>query len=92
MNTKIGGKYEKQKCFDTTYITSSGRYFIAKNDVTITENVFEEREGDGEIVYINGCYNVSVINNIYSERVQAFFDKGNYQKIADIYNCEKGYY
>ncbi len=58
-------------------------------DVTVTENVFEEREGDGEIIYINGCYNVNVVNNTYSERIQAAFDKGNYNPIADIYNCEK---
>ncbi len=57
-------------------------------DVTITDNVFEEREGDGEIVYINGCYNVNVIGNKYSERIQAAFEKGNYNPIADIFNCE----
>ncbi len=58
-------------------------------DVTITENVFEEREGDGEIVYINGCYNVKVDGNTYSERIQALFDSGKHTAIADIYNCEK---
>ncbi len=57
-------------------------------DVTITENIFEEREGNGEIVYINGSYNVSVMNNKYSDRIQAAFEKGNYSPIADIYNCE----
>ncbi len=57
-------------------------------DVTITENVFEEREDKGEIIYINGCYNINVINNKYSERLQAAFDSGNYAPIADIYNCE----
>ena len=73
------------------FINTPNKHMIcvtAACDVTITENVFEEREGDGEIVYINACYNVEVMDNVYTERMQKFFEKGNYSPIADIYNCE----
>ena len=58
-------------------------------DVMITDNDFEERDGDGEIIYINGCYNVNVTNNEYTDRMKTFFDEGNQEMIAEIYNCEK---
>ena len=66
-------------------------------NVTITENVFEEREEKtidghnfkyGEIIYINACYNVEVMNNTYTDRMQALFEKGNYSPILDLYNSK----
>ncbi len=74
------------------FINTPNKHMISVTgacDVLITGNVFEEREGDGEIIYINACYNVKVIDNKYTERIQAAFEKGNYNPIADIYNCEK---
>ncbi len=74
------------------FINTPNKHMICvtgARDVTITGNIFEEREGDGEIIYINCCYNVNVINNKYSDRIEAAFDKGNYNPIADIYNSEK---
>ncbi len=58
-------------------------------DVTVTGNDFEERETDGKVVYINGCYNVNMSDNKYTDRIQAALDTGDTVTVADIYNCEK---
>ena len=74
------------------FINTPNKHLISvtgARDVMITDNVFEERDGDGEIIYINGCYNVNVANNEYTDRMKAFFDEGNQEMIAEIYNCEK---
>ncbi len=73
------------------FINTPNKHMICATgacDITVTDNIFEEREGDGEIIYINGCHNVNVIKNKYSERLQALFDVGSHSLAADIYNCE----
>ncbi len=74
------------------FINTKNKHMICVTgacDVEITDNVFEERDGDGETVYINGCYNVNVRDNKYTDRIRSLIDKGASYSVAGIYNCEK---
>ncbi len=73
------------------FINTKNKHMICVTgacDVSITDNIFEERAGDGETVYINGCYNVNVKDNKYTDRIKGFLDMKDAESVAAIYNCE----
>ncbi len=43
-------------------------------DIKITNNVFEEREGDGKIMYINSCLDITFEGNTYSDTLKPFVE------------------
>ncbi len=53
--------------------------------VKITDNIFEEHEGDGIAVYLNGCIDVNIARNKYSERLRKAIDEKEYDKAFILY-------
>ncbi len=55
-------------------------------NVTINDNVMEERDGDGKVVYVNGCANVEMLGNTYTERVNSVLSGENISDAFALYN------
>ncbi len=84
-----GGIYENVElqetfaCSDITidhnkFVNTYTQYIIdatGARDIKITNNIFEEREGDGKIMYINSCLDVTFEGNTYSETLKPFVEK-----------------
>ncbi len=62
-------------------------YASAVKGLNVTENIFEERRDDsGRVMYINGCLDVEISNNIYSEITQKYLDDGKLGRVFAAYN------
>ncbi len=84
-----GGIYENvplQETFACSNITIHHNKFVntptkyimdayGARDIIISENIFEEREGDGQLMYLNSCLNVTFKDNTYSERFVSYIEK-----------------
>ncbi len=65
------------------------------SEIVIKDNTFEEckaHEKDGvtgKIMYVNGCYDINMSGNTYSDRVNEMFAQGNARDEAfTLYNCK----
>ncbi len=70
------------------FINNKGKHLIyasGARDINITENIFEEREGDGKIIYINGCIDVTISGNTYSDSIKQAIEKGLFGKYITAY-------
>ncbi len=71
------------------FINNKGKHLICASgvaDLNITENVFEERAGDGKIIYINGCVNITMQDNTYSEALISFVEENKFGRLITGYN------
>ncbi len=53
--------------------------------VKIIDNILEEHEGDGAAVYINGCLDVDISGNKYSNRLQSAIENNELEKAFKLY-------
>ncbi len=61
------------------FINNTSRHLIyasAVKGLEISENIFEERPEIGKVLYLNGCIDVNISDNTYTERLQNSLDKG----------------
>ncbi len=80
-------------CSDITithnkFINNTSRHLIYASGVKglkINENVFEERADGGKVLYINGCMDVDVTDNIYTENMQGHIDNGDLDGAFALY-------
>ncbi len=84
-----GGIYENVPLQDTfacsnitihhnKFVNTPSKYILdayGARDITISENIFEEREGNGLLMYLNSCLNVTLKDNTYSERFDSYIEK-----------------
>ncbi len=85
---------ENFACSDITithnkFVNNTARHIIYASGVKglkINENVFEERADGGKVLYINGCIDVEVKDNIYTENMQKHIDKGELDGVFALYN------
>ncbi len=62
-------------------------YASAVKGLNVTENIFEERKDDlGKVMHINGCLDVEILNNKYSEKMQKNLYDKTITSVFDIYN------
>ncbi len=61
-------------------------YASGASNVNITENVFEEREGDGKIIYINGCTDLTMQGNTYSDILKGYIEANQLGRLITGYN------
>ena len=59
----------------------------AATHITITENVFEEREGDGKVLYVNACMNIDMSGNTYTDKIGKVLAGDDISDAFSIYNC-----
>ncbi len=55
----------------------------------ITDNIFEEHEGDGVAVCINGCLDIDISGNQYSDRLKKHIDEKCFDKSFKLYKYKK---
>ncbi len=70
------------------FLSTTNRHVIhasGAKELSITENIFEEREGDGKVIYLNGCLDVDISNNQYSEKMQKCIESGDIDKVFSLY-------
>ncbi len=71
------------------FINNTSRHLIyasAVKGLEITENIFEEREDGGRILYLNGCIDVNVSDNTYTDKMQKHIDDGRLDGAFALYN------
>ncbi len=70
------------------FINNTSRHIIyasAVKGLEISENVFEERPEIGKVLYLNGCINVNISDNTYTERLQSCLDSGATEDAFALY-------
>ncbi len=67
--------------------TSNGHIIHASGTkgLTVTDNIFEEHDGDGVAVYLNGCLDVDISGNKYSDRLQKAIGENRFDKAFKLY-------
>ncbi len=71
------------------FINNTSRHLIyasAVKGLEITENIFEEREDGGRILYLNGCIDVDVSDNTYTDKMQKHIGDGRLDGAFALYN------
>ncbi len=71
------------------FINNKGKHLIyasGASNVNITENIFEEREGDGKIIYINGCTDLTMQGNTYSDTLKDYIEANQLGRLITGYN------
>ncbi len=70
------------------FINNTSRHLIyasAVKGLEISENVFEERPEIGKVLYLNGCIDVNISDNTYTERLQESLECGDVQNAFALY-------
>ncbi len=68
------------------FLNTENKYIInasGARDITIMENVLEERVNDGKVMHINNCVNVTLSGNKYSDKIKPFIEKNQLDKFID---------
>ncbi len=70
------------------FLSTTNKHVIhasGAKSIKITDNIFEEREGDGKVIYLNGCLDVEISGNKYSEKMQKCIESGDIDKVFSLY-------
>ncbi len=68
------------------FLNTQNKYIInasGARDITIMENVLEERVNDGKVMHINNCVNVTLSGNKYSDNIKPFVEKKQLDRFID---------
>ncbi len=70
------------------FLNTGNGYIINASGVKaldLLDNVFEERKGDGKILYLNGCIDVNISKNTYSERAHTCICENRLTDVFEMY-------